>query len=97
MTLYAAGETLDGSEEAEIPKELKFEEEKLELKHICREAIRKHLLKLDLHSNLFGRVPRLGFPEAVNQYLLFNTNLDDKDNYEIFYSDNYDQWHFMCP
>ena len=80
-----------------IPEVLKFEDEKLDLKHICREAIRKHLLKLDPHQHLFGRVPRLGLSEAVNQYLLFNTNLDDEDNYEIFYSDNYDQWHFMCP
>ena len=41
MLLYAVGETLDGTEEDKIPQELKFEEENLELKHICREAIRK--------------------------------------------------------
>ena len=38
----------------DLPEELQFEEETMELKHICREAIKKHLLKLDLHSNLFG-------------------------------------------
>ena len=46
LLLYAAGETLEGTEEEKIPEELKFEDEKLQLKHICREAIRKHLLKL---------------------------------------------------
>ena len=35
---------------------------RLHLKHICREAIRKHLLNLDPHTHLFGRVPRLGLP-----------------------------------
>ena len=80
VLLYAAGErpkTLEGIEKDEIPKDLKF---KLELKHICREAIRKHLLKLDLHWNLFSRVPRLGLPSALCKYLLFNASLDDDDN-----------------
>ena len=76
LLLYAAGETLGGTEEEKIPEELKFEDEKLELKHICRETIRKHLLKLDLHSNLFGRVPKLGLPSALNKFLLFNQSLD---------------------
>ena len=80
MLLYAAGETLEGTEEDRIPEVLKFEEEKLELKHICREAIRKHLLKLDLHSSLFGRIPKLGLPSALSRYLLFNLSLDEKED-----------------
>ena len=84
MLLYAAGETLDGTAEYLIPQELKFGAEKFQLKHICREVIRKHLLKLDLHSNLFGRIPRLGLSSALSRYLLFNQSLDDDD-------DN-DQW-----
>ena len=82
MLLYAAGETLDGTEEDKIPQELKFEEEKLELKHICREVIRKHLLKLDPHQHLFSRIPLLGLPSALNKYLLFNQSLDDDDEEE---------------
>ena len=78
--LYAAGETLDGTEEYLIPEELKFEDEKLELKHICREIIRKHLLKLDPHQHLFSRIPRLGLPSIVTEYLLFNQSLDDDDD-----------------
>ena len=80
MLLYAAGETLDGTAEDKIPEELKFEEEKLELKHICREAIRKHLLKLDPHQHLFSRIPQLGLPSIVSEYLLFNQSLDDDDD-----------------
>ena len=76
MLLYAAGETLEGTEEQKIPEELKFEEEKLQLKHICRMAIREHLLKLDPHQHLFGRIPKLGLPSALNRYLLFNISLE---------------------
>ena len=82
LTLYAAGETLGGTEEEDIPEVLKFEEEKLELKHICREAIRKHLLKLDRHSNLFGRIPQLGLPSILTEYLLLNQSLDDEEEEE---------------
>ena len=89
MLLYAAGETLDGTEEDKIPEELKFEEEKLELKHICREAIRKHLLKRDPPQHLFGRIPRLCLPKVLNHYLLFNESLND-DNDED--EDDDDSW-----
>ena len=76
MVLYAAGETLDGIVEDKIPEVIKFEDEKLELKHICREAIRKHLLKLDPHQHLFSRIPELGLPSALSKYLLFNSSLE---------------------
>ena len=76
LLLCAAGETLDGTEEEKIPEELKFEEEKFQLKHMCRMAIRGHLLSLDPHSNLFGRIPKLALPKALNRYLLFNMSLD---------------------
>ena len=46
---------------------------------MCREVIRKHLLKLDPHSNLFVRIPELTLPSALNKYLLFNVSLDDDD------------------
>ena len=80
MILYAAGETLEGVCVDDIPKILKFEDENLQLKHICREAIRKHLLELDLHQHLFGRIPKLGLPCTMNKYLLYNQSLDDDHN-----------------
>ena len=53
--LVVAGETSD-----EGSFDLLNHEERLLLKNICREIIRKHLLKLDPHTNLFLRVPRIG-------------------------------------
>ena len=49
---------------------------KFNLKHLCREAIRKHLLKLDPHTHLFDRVPRLGLPSLLTEYLLYDMSLD---------------------
>ena len=78
LLLYAAGETLDGPIDAEkLPDCLRFDDLQLMLKHICREAIRKHLLSLDPHTHLFYRIPRLGLPSSLNRYLLYNTSLDD--------------------
>ena len=36
-------------------------------------------MKLDPHSNLFNRIPRLGLPEVLNQYLLYGVSFDDDD------------------
>ena len=49
---------------------------KFDLKHLCREAIRKHLLDLDRHTNLFDRMPRLGLPTSLAEYLLYYMSLD---------------------
>ncbi len=53
--------------------------EDLDLKNQCRKAIRKHLLTLDSHTNLFFRVPQLGMshdraglPSKLTSYLLYN-------------------------
>ena len=78
--LYAAGEILKNVPKDKIPDCLKFEDCKLQLKHICREAIRKHLLELDPHQRLFGRIPKLELSELLNRYLLFNETLDDDES-----------------
>ena len=59
--LYSAGEDVDSALHSKLPKSLQFQTIKLQLKHICREVIRKHLLKLDPHQHLFSRIPKLGF------------------------------------
>ena len=81
---YAAGETIGcaalekqrDSGNVAIPDVLFEENLQFNLKHLCREAIRKHLLKLDPHIHLFGRVPRLGLPQSLTDYLLYNCTLD---------------------
>ena len=92
--LFAAGESLDDgfvdgiTEHSEDDDNfggiaryfLDLKNRNLQLKHICREAIRKHLLDLDPHQHLFGRVPLLGLPELVSLYLLYDESLDDDNN-----------------
>ncbi len=69
-----------------VAKELKLipdEPEVDTLAVLCRKAIRKHLLTLDPHTNLFIRVPQLqrtneraGLPEVVISFLLYNQSLE---------------------
>ena len=73
--LFVAGETVDKDAE-EIPDHLNAEQ-RLRLKHICRETIRKHLISLDPHTHLFKRVPSLKLPSSLTRYLLYNVSLDD--------------------
>ena len=70
--LLAAEERLDKA----LPEE--GSQTSLFLSHLCRETIRKHLLKLDRHGNLFVRVPKLGLPATVDSFLLFNVSLSDE-------------------
>ena len=54
----------------------------ISLKHICREAIRKLLIEINPHGHLFDRVPRLGLPQLVSSYLLYDLELKDDDEEE---------------
>ena len=76
LFLYAAGEKIDTR--GSLPDYLLFKDLKLCLKHLCKEAIRKHLLKLDPQSHLFGRVQRLGLPKSLINYLLYGMSVDDE-------------------
>ena len=76
LLLYAAGEKLDGDTYAEkLPDCLKFNVLRCNLKHLCREAIRKHLLHLDPHTHLFGRIPHLGLPSSLMKFLFYDVCL----------------------
>ena len=77
-----------------IPEEKKpndvvqMTEFQMNLKDICRKAIRKHLLHLDPNSHLFGRVPLLPLPEALKGYLLYYKSLDEKERLDNNRADN---------
>ena len=101
MMLFAAGEALDGTTvrtidnrgrevKAPVPDYLLFKDLKLCLKHLCRRAVRKHLLNVDPHTHLFGRVPRLPLPSLVSDYLLYDLSLetDSEDNDDDDISEN---------
>ena len=76
--LYAAGEIIDGTTvpRDKIEKYLPQYERELNLRYLCREAIRKQLLNVDPNLNLFIRVPLLGLVSSLEEYMLYNISLD---------------------
>ena len=75
LTLAAGGEKIDETKVQNIPEYLK--PKATCLKHLCREAIRKHLLNLDPHTHLYYRIPSLPLPSLITDYLLYNMSLDE--------------------
>ena len=50
---------------------------------LCRSRIRNHLLRLDKHMNLFVRIPQLGLPTSLTEYLLYNVCLGEELDLEL--------------
>ena len=50
------------------------------LKHLCREAIRNHMLEYNSTGNLFVKVKKLGLPAVLCDYLLYHLSVDENDN-----------------
>ena len=68
--LFAAGQKIDSQEvEYLLP-------ERVGLMHLCREAIREHLLQMS-NVNLFVRIPELGLPSQMVDYLLYGVSLSN--------------------
>ena len=87
MLLFAAGETPGGptvltgdGRIIDIPKYFTELTENLDLKHLCREKIRKHLTDLDPHVHFFRRIPQLGLPSLVTEYMLYYFSLDSNSS-----------------
>ena len=59
----------------DTPEYLDLSELELCLKHICREAIRSHFLEINPHLHLFDRVPPLGLPTSLSEYILYHVSL----------------------
>ena len=75
MLAFVAGENIEGKKRmAELASK------EIRLANICRRSIRTHLLSLDPHAHLFNRVPRLGLPDVLSSYLLYNISLDEDDD-----------------
>ena len=76
--LFAVGEIFGDDEINEMAQSwLQLYENQMDLKYICREAIRRHLLHLDPNGNLFCRISELGLPEILKKYLLYDVSPDD--------------------
>ena len=54
----------------------------MSLMAICWKSIRKYFLDLDLHQNIFARVPNLGLLAILTEYMLFHWTLDVYENNE---------------
>ena len=80
MILLAAGEEPDTSakvlmnqlqtEVRKIPQFLEEAKLKETLMQMCRVAVRDHLIRINPHFHLFGKIPKLGLPSLVTKYLL---------------------------
>ena len=80
LLLLAAGETLQVHKIRDNPLSCAaFTVKGLNLAYICRTAIREHLLRMS-NVNLFCRVPRLGLPAALVDYLLYSISLNNNDS-----------------
>ena len=79
--LFVAGETLDvahlNKPKMKINQNFR-ERPEVNLKHLCRRAVRKHLLDLNPHIHLFHRVPQLELPFILTDYLLYNLSLSQE-------------------
>ena len=69
--LFAAGEK-------EAVRKYNEPESELRLSHLCRASIRKHLLQMS-NMNLFARVPKLGLPKSLQNYVVFSEILDEDE------------------
>lgn len=74
--MFAAGEKLRNTEATNVPDIVKVENKGLDLKHLCRKSIRKHLLDINPNEHLFKRIPKIGFPSIINDYLLYETSIE---------------------
>ena len=73
--LFVAGETTDETRVKEVPEYLRQPED-INLMNICRETIRKHLLQMS-RMNLIYKIHRLGLPNLMASYLLYDVTLDE--------------------
>ena len=119
MLLHAAGETVNHNfvrqydergrvvESKIVPEFMTPQtgEETPSLKHLSREAIRKHLIHLDPHTHLFARVHHLQLPLYLPEYLVYNMSLDkdyafddnsddDDDNHSVHSYSSYSDHSF---
>ena len=76
--LFAAGDKI--TKPSDEVKRILNDAGEVNLSHLCRKVIRNHLLEMDPHTHLFGRMPRLGLPVALQSYLLYDQTLDDDDD-----------------
>ena len=82
MLLFAAGEMLNENILDKMAFFFRFNEIGIQLKHLCREAIRKYLIKLEPNVHLFNRIPQLDLPNIITEYLLYCVSFGKLGNFD---------------
>ena len=84
LLLLAGGETLEDwydtsppwdYDDTEVLDCILYRRTPLELKCMCRDMVRNHMLKIS-PVNLFTQAPRLGLPSVLTSYILYDVSLD---------------------
>ena len=88
MLLLAAGETVNDRSKTKIMKCYKIKN-KFSLKHLSREAVRKHMISARPHNNLIEAVSKLKIPDMLESYLVYDVFLDDDGNSDIEFLKKY--------
>ena len=81
-----AGETIKGTtvkrkmrngamKNVKVPDYLTKKPKDIDLKLLCRKVIRKHLINVKPHVNLFCKVPQLPLPKCLKEFLLYDMTL----------------------
>ena len=89
LLLFAAGETLVSGSVAP-PSCLQFDDVRIELKHLAREAVRRRLIQVNPRRHLFDRIPQIELPETVTSYLLYEMSLEQEGDEEDYDTDSSD-------
>ena len=61
-----------------IPDYLKEQSSKICLMQMCRKVIRQYLIEINPNQHLFHRVPQIGLPTMLSDYLLCGMSLEKK-------------------
>ena len=90
MLLFAAGEMVRGrsiykyntcgkvSATLLVPDFLLQDHLQFCLVHLCRKVIRQRLIDVSPNEHLFSRVPQIGLPSVLTNYLLHNMSIDSE-------------------
>ena len=91
MLLFAAGEKIDDRPTVRldragrldivrlpIPEYLKEKNSKICLMQICRKVIRQYLVEISPNQHLFHRIPQIGLPTVLSDYLLYGLSIEKK-------------------
>ena len=91
MLLFAAGEKIDGTCAFQfdkaghlvcsvpVPRYLLEHEGDICLMQMCRKVIRQYIIAINPNQHLFHRVPQIGLPTMLSDYLLYDLSIDDED------------------